>query len=141
MKKLLWLLAWPMLAANTVSLTAGATTVAPGATVTVVASYSGTAVNGLQWNLVWPSTVTAMAVAGQAANNASKTLYCNSTASKCLIAGLNQNVLTGNVGRFTVKMPTVAGTYTFVPSNPLGSSTTGTPVAVSPGPSISIKVR
>jgi len=137
------LLALPLLAAQTLTLSGPASAKA-GATITVPLTLSGAAAAAaLQWQLVLPSGSTATAAIGAAGTAATKSMACSSDSSFCLEYGQNVNVISaGVVATYTVHLPATAspGTATIGLSNLLGASAAGAAVPITAGAAYSFTI-
>ena len=137
---LLFLLALPLAAQQTLTL-AGPATARPGQAITVSVAYSGATASGLQWDLVLPVGLSGTATAGACATAANKQLVCHQ--ARCIAYGMNQTAMTaGDVASYTLTVATVAsGTLRLNLSTVLGATGSGSAISgLTAGPELAIVV-
>ena len=124
----------------------GPATVRPGQQITLSLGEVATGGNpaGVQWAITLPgSGWTASATAGAATTAVSKTLFCNSVGTFCLIVGLNPNTIAnGPVAQYVVSVPANAttGTAQIPLSNLLSGNADGIFIPATSGPTYSVTV-
>lgn len=97
-------------------------------------SQPGSEPTALQWTIPAPTGVTSMSVvAGSSSTNAAKSVSCDAASSKCIVFGINQNlILNGVVATITMMIDPAAqsGVFAIVVNNPAASTASGANIPI-----------